>query len=271
MIAIADERITLSWACIVLDRKTELTPQGITYLPWDSQHFGLRVGCLDLSRSDVAAVPQFLHAAKESRFQLIYLCIPCGAELPGSVLAGFGATLVDRKTRFTGPVGVVPGSESACVPVKPYPVGPACHQLLRLGVAAGSFSRFFVDRRIPRDLAIALYETWIDRSARRELADAVFVASLPSAPDELAGMVTVAINGGAGRIGLLAVSENARGRGVGKALVQAAHGWMIGHGVARAEVVTQAANDAACRLYASCGYRISEQVDVYHCWLSERG
>jgi ribosomal protein S18 acetylase RimI-like enzyme len=110
-----------------------------------------------------------------------------------------------------------------------------------------------------------LYRTWIDRCCQGELADAVIEAR--SAAGEVVGMVTVALVDDTGRIGLIAVSERARGQGLGAALVQQAHINLRSRGAVRAEVVTQGTNTTACRLYGACGYAVSAIANVYHFWL----
>ena len=72
-----------------------------------------------------------------------------------------------------------------------------------------------------------------------------------------------------GEIGLLAVDATARGRGVGRSLVRAAHSAMIRRGCTQASVATQQANVGACALYESAGYAIRQVERVYHLWLSD--
>ena len=71
---------------------------------------------------------------------------------------------------------------------------------------------------------------------------------------------------GVGDIGLLAVRESCRGRGVGTRLVNAALAWMQQAGVGESTVVTQRDNLAACRLYEQLGYVTSEVSALYHLW-----
>jgi ribosomal protein S18 acetylase RimI-like enzyme len=114
-----------------------------------------------------------------------------------------------------------------------------------------------------------MYRLWIERSLRGEMADAVLVADLSngtlSAP--LAGLISLEETAGTGSIGLIAVAQEARGRGVGTALLAAAHRWMLARGAQQARVVTQADNLPACRLYERAGYRLADVRHVFHFWL----
>ena len=83
-------------------------------------------------------------------------------------------------------------------------------------------------------------------------------------------MVTIIMEGDVGQIGLIAVSEQQRGRGLGRRLVEAADRWMFDHGAKSAHVVTQLQNVAACRLYENAGYKIKTIEYLYHFWLPAR-
>jgi ribosomal protein S18 acetylase RimI-like enzyme len=79
-------------------------------------------------------------------------------------------------------------------------------------------------------------------------------------------MITVKVADRIGNIGLVAVAESHRGRGIGSQLIESAHRWMINRGAATTTVVTQAANAAACRLYKRAGYTVAQAENVYHFW-----
>ncbi len=245
-----------------------LAPCQLEYLPWDTDHFGLRVGRLCVPSLEESVVVPGLAQAREQAYELVYLIGPAGAVLSPEVAEQYGAHFVDRKLTYRAVLGEIAQQPLTAAKLEQYPQGPACADLLTLALAAGKFSRFFIDRRISRYHAEQLFAAWVDKSARRLLADCVIVARIPETPDRIVGMVTMTVVDGLGKIGLLAVAETARGQGVGTALVVAANSWMRDHNAKAAEVVTQAANPGANRLYRRCGYRISDVRDVYHCWLT---
>jgi dTDP-4-amino-4,6-dideoxy-D-galactose acyltransferase len=109
-----------------------------------------------------------------------------------------------------------------------------------------------------------LYRTWIERSTRHEIADAVFIAR--SADGRADGVSTISAHPPSGTIGLISVHEDSRGRGIGRALMAAAHRWMADHGICESSVTTQAGNRPACALYERCGYRVVDRSLVYHFW-----
>jgi len=136
--------------------------------------------------------------------------------------------------------------------------------LVELAVEAGAFSRFAVDPRIPHEAFRRLYAIWIGRSCRHESADAVFVAEDRDVQGVPLGLATVAVKGDAATIGLVAVSERARRRGVGRATMARCHDWLRDRDVMRVDVATQVANGPACGLYRACGYYPSSFETIYH-------
>jgi dTDP-4-amino-4,6-dideoxy-D-galactose acyltransferase len=66
---------------------------------------------------------------------------------------------------------------------------------------------------------------------------------------------------------LLAVDENQRGKAIGKKLVGAALAYFRDNKVTSVEVVTQKANNAACRFYETCGFKIKSILNIYHLWI----
>jgi ribosomal protein S18 acetylase RimI-like enzyme len=113
---------------------------------------------------------------------------------------------------------------------------------------------------------VALYETWLRRSTLHELADAVEAVGRRDDPADVLGFVTLSVVADVGQIGLLAVAPTARGQGLGRVLLGAAHQRMRERGAAKAQVVTQRANRPACRLYERAGYRVAGIQHVYHFW-----
>jgi GNAT superfamily N-acetyltransferase len=79
-------------------------------------------------------------------------------------------------------------------------------------------------------------------------------------------MITVQVTAGIGNIGLIAVAETHRGRGIGSLLIAEAHRWMSAAGATKSTVVTQAANAPACRLYKRTGYSLEHAENYYHFW-----
>lgn len=121
-------------------------------------------------------------------------------------------------------------------------------------------SEGFAPWRDPEAVARTI-DTWIDDalSEKSQAADdrAVLVAVAPDGA--VIGFAGVAaqdhyISGRDGYLGELVVSEDAQGRGVGRALLAAVERWATDHGCERLTLQTGAANDRARRFYERLGF-----------------
>ena len=112
---------------------------------------------------------------------------------------------------------------------------------------------------------VELYATWIEKSCHG-YAKAVLVAECDGKP---AGYITGNWNGQSGQIGLLAVADWARGRGLGRTLVRSALQLFREQGIQTVKVVTQGRNIESQRLYAQCGFSIAAVNIWYHRWFPD--
>lgn len=235
----------------------------IEMLPWDSDCFGFKVARWR-GLPDAASLKAGLPGIQAEGVRLLYIQIPGGNPDPRAWLSSAGARWVDRRTRYARDLEparapAVPG------PVWSFPAQDPTVELRELAKASGAHSRFKVDAEMPAGCFERLYETWIRRSTLREIADEVLVRGTE---DQVRGLVTVKLDMGTARIGLIAVDADARGKGHGTELIRAAEAWAARQGASRMEVVTQGANREACALYERCGYRIEQAEDVYHLWIA---
>lgn len=229
-------------------------------LPWDTGRFGFKV-----ARWRGPAEPQALVGAmsqlQEAGIRLLYIFTPARGGEPDARMAEAGARIVDRRTVFSRRVD---GAEASPITVWSFPSGVPSNELLDLALASGAHSRFRVDPEMPARCFRALYEAWIRRSTLREIADEVLVHGEAGC---IQGMVTIRQEGPAAHIGLIAVADAARGKGLGSGLVLAAEAWAFEKGASYMKVVTQGANQQATTLYRRRGYRIEAAEDVYHLWI----
>jgi len=136
-------------------------------------------------------------------------------------------------------------------------------QALR-AIAASSFgtTRFYADPNFPDERCDELYDTWIRRSLEG-WADGVLVGE---ADGRAAGYVSCHLDGGTGSIGLIAVGESARGRGLGVDLASSAITWCADRGADRMTVVTQGRNVSALRTFQRAGFLASSLDLWFHKW-----
>jgi len=252
----------------------------LSRLEWECEHFGFSVAQVCGADLDDAALVDILRQARATGVCLAVWPTAEGRHVDARICAEFAGRLVDRKATFTRPLGGSPAAHSTDEvsgrqrpTILRYTAATASSALTDLAIAAGQYSRFRVDPAFPQDKFQAMYRLWIERSVRGELADAVLVAATGRADHhgqaqcDPAGMITLAESDGVAQIGLIAVAGAMRGRGIGSALIDAAHCWMQSRAAVEARVVTQLANLPACHLYERAGFQLSRVQNVYHFWL----
>lgn len=236
------------------------SPGFLDILPWDSELFGFSVARLLPDWAKTIA-PESLNACLSALdIRLAYGFAPWKHDISMNAIALAGGLLVDHKVVYRK--AVPPRPERPEV-VGTYS-GGLTDDLMGLALASGAFSRFKLDPKIPPGVFQQMYGTWMRKSLSGELADEVLVSGDAQG---LVGMVTVANRQGKAEIGLVAVAERARGCGLGRSLMQAVDQWAHSQGLPFVQVVTQGANEPACRLYAGSGFDRVEEQAVYHLWL----
>lgn len=226
-------------------------------LAWDSEFFGLRIARLEAEHLTAELAPAILAWCKAESIDCLYFL--AGASDSGSVRLAerLGFALVDIRVTLE--------SLARTAEADPRVRSARPDDLPRLqAIARVSHrdSRFYHDPMFDRTRCDALYDTWIQRSCAG-WADVVLVAEDSGKP---AGYVSCHLDSGEGRIGLVAVTVEFQGKGLGRALVHAALDWFARHNARHVTVVTQGRNIPATRLYESCGFRALSTQLWFHRW-----
>lgn len=197
----------------------------IRRLSWDSDWFGLEVGRFEGPASAWIEDPAF---------DVVYWLASPDAIAPS------GFQRMDQRVEYLWE-GQPPALPGDLIEV----TGDERQPLIALAESSFDDTRFTRDPRFPRDRVDAMYGEWVRK------AEHVYCDELRQ------GFVTV----GSGVLGLIAVSAEARGQGLGGKLIQAAQA--CGSPL---RVVTQGDNDAARRAYERAGFRIETVGTWYHWW-----
>lgn len=241
------------------------TEKGFEVLGWDSDVFGFPVARV-VASDGTRSLANILQDARQNGIRLAYLLTEDDQVSRAAVAAG-GEMISERVTFARELTTAAVQRESRPqeeVAVEKWTGTTPTPEFLQLAREAGRHSRFRVDSSVPDGVFERIYDAWITNSLNGKIADEVLVTRDGSS---ITGLVTVAEKAGRVDIGLLAVGEGARGRGLGRALVDAALSWGVRRKLGGAQVVTQRENVGACRLYESCGYRLEQSERVFHFWL----
>ena len=232
-------------------------------LPWDSDLMGFPVGRLTLDHADAAETAQALAAARAAGQHLLYVLVPPADAPTNCAVLAAGGRLADRKVTFA----LSPGPADLAWPPDPAIVPATAHTLALEALAwqSGAYSRFRLDPRLPATVFQRLYSQWLRNSLDGSIAQVVL--TLKGTAGEAVGLLTLGDKDGVADIGLLAVAAEFRGQRAGQRLVAEARRRAAAQGYACLQVVTQGANEQACRFYEKCGFELVDEVNIYHLWL----
>lgn len=136
-------------------------------------------------------------------------------------------------------------------------------ELYYLAYESGKYSRFKLDSRFHLEDFKKLYRTWVDNSLKGEFSDDVL---LYQKQNEILGFVTYKINDSVASIGLIAVSPNHQGKGIGKQLLNFVENKLFQCQIQKLIIPTQRSNSTACAFYEHMGYKESEKIFISHYW-----
>ena len=213
-------------------------------LPWDSEFFGKRIGQLQLDDSGDPSL-------SETDFDHLQIKVAATDYQLMTTLQQQGYQLAEGEVDFV--MALAPQADEA----------PRTSTLERAtaddipalrALAAGTFdaSRF----RAPwfaAEQRDSFYQLWLEKAVLGTFDDVCLVSR---GEHGIEGFVTLKFTDNDARIGLIAVSDQVRGRGVGRRLLQAAGQYSLDHQASSLYVATQMANRAANALYSKSGFSI---------------
>lgn len=224
----------------------------IIELEWDSHFFNLKIGKLFSNEHDRVDINKIREKVVNEDYDLVYLFSQNKIE---------AINPVDLKITYICYTSQELENEDLISEFKGLP-----ELLYELAYQAGHKSRFKIDDRIPDNEYKRLYRLWIDNSVNRSFADYVKVYWEDAKP---VGFITAKKDINKISIGLIAVDNDNRGKGIGKKLMAS----IMAIGAKEnlpVEVSTQAANIGACRFYESLGFIVKEKSYIYHFWNTKR-
>jgi len=230
-------------------------------LPWDSEFFDLRIGRVIspvLTPADTAAAERW---ARHNRVVVLYALVDINDHASRASVEASGFRAVDTRLTLRRTVGP-PVAAVEDVPIRQAAASDA-HALGALARQSHRNTRFYADGGFDRDRCDELYAVWLVQALSED--DAIVFAAVDD------GVVTGyfslhQLSSPECRVGLVAVAPEARGRGVGRALMAAAVRSAAQHGAKEMSVVTQGDSTVAVHYYESAGFRPVRAEVWYHRW-----
>lgn len=234
-----------------------MTTIQVDRLGWDSDFFGYEVGKVHLNKITPGTLRQLKEASVQ--FKLVYV-------FSDEYISDDDLVLVDEKVTLSRAVS----KNLMASPCKDFAIESFVNgkhdkeQVFSLALKSGVYSRFKVDTNFENNEYEKLYTRWIHNSIHGESMIDVLIATNEQ---EITGFITLQFGRKpSAEIGLVAVHENHRGKGIGKALLEAALWRCSKERLDRLDVVTQKANIPAMSLYETCGFEVIDLRKIYHLW-----
>jgi len=234
-------------------------------LPWDSAFFGVSIARALRSHLDESSCGAMLEWCVTRRIECLYFLCPLADSVTQRLLNDHGFQSVGVRVTLVRPPGSDIAGDSArfrTATVEDIP------RLRAIALTSHRDTRFHADGHFDPGRCDELYATWIEKSVQG-YATHVIVAERDGAA---VGYVTLHVDEKApavreARIGLFAVDEQWRGRGIGRDLLRHAGQMLLKEGVGDTSVVTPGST-GALTLYKSAGFRTTDESLWYHRWFS---
>ena len=215
----------------------------IHYLDWDSAFFGFKIGKLTISTFD----QEWPSVNEFKTFDLVYIFSATPLEIE--------APLMDIKVTFRKNTQ----KKEVDSKVEEYQSNLHSYQeLLELVYLSGHDSRFIKDPFFGVSAFQRLYKKWIDNAIADEYTKVLVYVE----EQKIIGFVTYTQKNDTVSIGLIAVSNNVQGMGIGKQLISAVEN-NVNEGI-ELVVPTQKTNVGACAFYHKLGFEVQNTDYIYH-------
>ena len=135
--------------------------------------------------------------------------------------------------------------------------------LYNLAFLSGKYSRFYMDSNIAIEKFKDLYRKWVDNAVNKTFDDYFLVFKLEHC---IVGMLTMKFSESYAQVGLLAVREDYKGKGIGSHLLTQAENDCFHRKIFEIRIPTQKENITACSFYENKKYKIIDETIIKHAW-----
>lgn len=223
----------------------------IKRLDWDSDFFGLQIGEL-IYESNLET---------DNSYDLLYVINNCDFEIE---IENFTNSFSETKLIFSK--NIMKSSPKAYSIFSVKKIQYKKEDIYYLAYESGKFSRFFLDDNFSNEKFEKLYQKWVDNSISNTIADDLLIFL---EDDHIVGFVTYKCSDQFATIGLIAVSSNHQGKGIGKKLLETVENILFEQKVKTIFIPTQEKNEVACKFYIKQGYNVIEKKVIKHYWKND--
>ncbi|GHT28281.1 hypothetical protein FACS18942_08560 [Planctomycetales bacterium] len=241
----------------------------VRFVDWESRFFGFPVGRIELPAD--FSEPELNNVIQEAerKYRLIEIIFR-GNGADSLQVGEVSCVCYDRHYLLKKPV---PHNVPQLSPnIKVYSSGLCSRQLERLAVQSESLIRIKRDPELSLNYE-RLFLTWINRSVSGEIADSIWTwkedgkhIGLVTIRKIVSAHQTSGVPEFEGRIGMLALDSEFRGRSIGKQMFAACDFWCSSLGIPTVSLIIQKDNEQTISICKKIGYETASEVTIYHYW-----
>lgn len=225
----------------------------IKKLAWDSDFFELNVGEFTSTNQDKLSINSYV-------FDLIYIKSDVDFRLTES---NFTVSNEEVKLVFSKKIKEKNSIDSENI-FNVYELeNLQINDLYALAFLSGKYSRFNMDPNISSQRFRELYVQWINNTMNKSFNDYCWVYKQEN---QIVAMLTFRNVNNYSQIGLIAVDEKFKGKGIGSKLLQNAENYCLNNNIYELRIPTQQENISACNFYRKNGYEIIDASIIKHAW-----
>ncbi|MDE2856661.1 MAG: GNAT family N-acetyltransferase [Chloroflexota bacterium] len=242
--------------------------QLVRFLPWDTNHFGHRIGQAKIRRLDEESYQLMRDSCKKLEIDCLYFLADAGDQASILELQRQGFIFVDIRSSLERKDLDSPAPQSNGDAIVRSSSADDLETLTAIARDSFRLTRFYADPFLNNEKVSAMYQIWLTKSLTTDYADWVVVAEVNQ---KSVGFVTCRLDGvsNEGKIGLVALATSAQGKGLSQTMVLHALEWFRDQGMKRVSVVTQGHNIAAQRVYQRCGFVTRSTELWFHKWFRD--
>jgi dTDP-4-amino-4,6-dideoxy-D-galactose acyltransferase len=217
---------------------------------WDSDFFNLKIGEVNFFDSKISS--------NYTDFDLLYVVSHEDFDLQ---IEGFNNSFSEQKVKFYKEIQSQDKLSNQVFSIKnsSYDI----QDLYELAYESGKNSRFLLDPNFGNEKFKQLYQIWINNSVSNEFATDVMIYK---EENKTVGLLTYKSNENEAFVGLIAVSNEHQGKGIGGILLRHLETILFNQGINSLTIPTQLENHSACSFYKKQGYSIAEIIHIKHFW-----
>lgn len=232
----------------------------IRELKWDSIFFNRKIGELKISQRFPKQIEYDLKDAKDRGYKYLICRIKYQDTHLIKYLESLGFYLIDISVIWEGETKKLLYSINKPSDIKKsikISTSQDIPDLKDLSKSLFLKSRFYNDPFYSKEEADNLHKAWVENSVKGQDADIVFCM------DKVGFITCKKINKDIGRIILLGIKRNLRGKGIGKSLVMESLKWFVKKRINIVKVKTQLRNVNAMNFYLNLGFYVGEYEIVF--------